>query len=155
MGGGGSGGKRNSDARMDRAVEAKFHNPSLSAEEALCIGGFVFSNTTTTTTVPPPPGMPFFTTGGDGSGGGGVDGSGIPMMKTSNSGNNNNNKGGRDAMIVDTDNISLAQRKNNLLRRLRLRRNAAFEAAATAASADQHLDNANVHVGLQWGGESV
>jgi hypothetical protein len=150
--GGGSGGKRNSDARMDRAVEAKFHNPSLSAEEALCIGGFVFS-TTTTTTVLPPPGMPFFTNGGDGSGGGGVDGSGIPMMKTSNSGNNN--KGGRDATIVDTDNISLAQRKNNLLRRLRLRRNAAFEAAATAASADQHLDNANVHVGLQWGGESV
>jgi hypothetical protein len=150
-GGGGSGGKRNSDARMDRAVEAKFHNPSLSAEEALCIGGFVFSTTTTTTV--PPPGMPFFTNGGDGNGGGGVDGSGIPMMKTSNSGNIN--KGGRDATIVDTDNISLAQRKNNLLRRLRLRRNAAFEAAATAASAEQQLDNDNVHVGLQWGGESV
>jgi hypothetical protein len=138
-------GKRNSDARMDRAVEAKFHDPSLSAEEALRIGGFVFS----TTTAVPPPGMPFFT---DGGGSGGVEGSGILIIQTGNGGNN---KGGRDATIVDTDNISLAQRKNNLLRRLRLRRNAAFEAAATAVSAVQHLDSANVNVGLQWGGESV
>jgi len=136
-------GKRNSDARMDRAVEAKFHDPSLSAEEALRIGGFVFS----TTTAVPPPVMPFFS-----GGSGGVDGSGILIIKTGNGGNN---KGGRDATIVDTDNISLAQRKNNLLRRLRLRRNAAFEAAATAVSAVQHLDSANVNVGLQWGGESV
>ena len=134
-------GKRNSDARMDRAVEAKFHDPSLSAEEALRIGGFAFS----TTTAIPPPGMPFFT---DGGGSGGVDGSGILIIKTGNGGNN---KGGRDATIVDTDNISLAQRKNNLLRRLRLRRND----AATALSAVRHLDSANVNVGLQWGGESV
>lgn len=77
-----------------------------------------------------------------------TDGGGI-SIKTSNG------KDGRDAFIVDTNKISFAQRKNNLLRRLRLRRNAAFEAAATATSAVQYVDNANVHVGLQWGEESV
>ena len=36
------GGKRHSDAQMDRAVEAKWHDPALTAEEALRMGGYLF-----------------------------------------------------------------------------------------------------------------
>ena len=43
-------------------------------------------------------------------------------------------KGKGDAFVVDSDNISLAQRKNNLLRRLCLRRNALAATAAAAAA---------------------
>lgn len=51
---------KQSSGSGDKRVEAKFYDPSLLAEEALHIGGFVFS----TTTAVPPPGMPFYTDGG-------------------------------------------------------------------------------------------
>ncbi|KAL3808162.1 hypothetical protein ACHAXA_010648 [Cyclostephanos tholiformis] len=71
---------------MDRAVEARWRDPSLSAEEALRIGGYVF-----------PP---------------------------SSSINADGKRGSSSALggVVDSDNVSISQRKNNLLRRLRLRR---------------------------------
>ena len=71
----GSGGKRWSDPRMDRAVQARLEDPSLSTEEALRVGGFEF-----------------------------------PSL---------DQKGVAQKDIMDGDNVSVAQRKNNLLRRLR------------------------------------
>ncbi len=94
----GRGGRRWSDPRMDRAVEARWRDPSLSAEEALRIGGYVFS--------------PSSSGDADGKGGGAV-----------------------RREVVDSDNISIAQRKNNLLRRLRLKRNA-LAAAQEGSSYD-------------------
>ncbi|KAL9186096.1 hypothetical protein ACHAXT_005334 [Thalassiosira profunda] len=69
---GSKGGRRWSDQRMDKAVEAKWQNPSLSNEEALRIGGFVFPR-------------------------------------------------GAKSHEKDADNVTFGQRKNNLMRRLRVK----------------------------------
>jgi len=92
---------------MDRAAEAKWRDPSLSAEEALRIGGYVF-----------PPSL----AGADGK-------KGAAARKE----------------VVDSDNVSIAQRKNNLLRRLRLRRNslaAQEESGCDAWGALEESENA-------------
>jgi len=73
----GKGGKRWSDPRMDRAVEAKQQDPTLTSEDALRIGGYEF-----------------------------------PEI-----GKREIGKSEKD--IMDSDNVSIKQRKNNLLRRLR------------------------------------
>jgi hypothetical protein len=98
----GRGGRRWSDPRMDRAVEARWRNPSLSAEEALRIGGYVF------------PPMPSSSDDADGKAGAAA----------------------ARREVVDSDNVSIAQRKNNLLRRLRLRRNALAAAAREGSGCD-------------------
>ena len=82
----GRGGKRWSDPRMDRAVEARWQDPTLSTEEALRIGGYEFPD---------------------------LEGSGKLQKDT-----------------VDSDNVSVTQRKNNLLRRLRQKKNAEDRKAA-------------------------
>ena len=84
---------------MDRAVEAKWCNPALSAEEALRMGGYVFPKS---------------------------------------SDNADGKKG-----VVDSDNVSIAQRKNNLLRRLRLRRNAVAGREDSGRDVGVYLDESN------------
>ena len=98
----GRGGRRWSDPRMDRAVEARWRDPSLSAEEALRIGGYVF---------PPPP-------------------------SSSDDADGKVDAAAARREVVDSDNVSIAQRKNNLLRRLRLRRNALAAAAREGSGCD-------------------
>ena len=66
---------RKSDPRMDRAVQLKLDNPSLSLLDALRAGGFVFPTT---------------------------EDSGTPQYS-----------------VVDSDNVKITQRKNQLLRRIR------------------------------------
>ena len=80
------GGRRWSNSQMDRAVEAMWRNPALSAEEALRMCSYVF---------------PQSSDNADGK-------KGIKAWKG----------------VIDSDNVSIAQRKNNLLCRLRPRRNA-------------------------------
>eukprot|EP00580_Thalassiosira_gravida_P004417 CAMPEP_0201623924 /NCGR_PEP_ID=MMETSP0493-20130528/276_1 /ASSEMBLY_ACC=CAM_ASM_000838 /TAXON_ID=420259 /ORGANISM="Thalassiosira gravida, Strain GMp14c1" /LENGTH=832 /DNA_ID=CAMNT_0048093653 /DNA_START=129 /DNA_END=2627 /DNA_ORIENTATION=- len=76
-----SGGKRWSDPRMDRAVDARWADPALSIEEALRIGGFEF-----------------------------------PLLSDPD------RKGVTQKDLIDGDGVSVTQRKNNLLRRLRQRK---------------------------------
>mmetsp|Transcript_32927 Transcript_32927/g.71113 ORF Transcript_32927/g.71113 Transcript_32927/m.71113 type:complete len:862 (-) Transcript_32927:154-2739(-) len=76
-----SGGKRWSDPRMDRAVDARWADPALSTEEALRIGGFEF-----------------------------------PLLSDME------RKGVTQKDVMDGDGVSVTQRKNNLLRRLRQRK---------------------------------
>ena len=71
----GRGGKRWSDPRMDRAVQARLDDPTLSAEDALRTGGYEF-----------------------------------PVLADQKL---------TDKEVVDSDNVSIHQRKNNLLRRVR------------------------------------
>ena len=72
---------------MDRAVEAKWRDPALSAKEAFRMGDYVFPQSSNDADV---------------------------------------KKGAEDWKgIVDSDDVSIAQLKNNLPRRMRLRRNAA------------------------------
>jgi len=92
----GSGGKRWSDPRMDRAVEARLEDPSLSTEEALRVGGFEF-----------------------------------PSL---------DQKGVAQKDIMDGDNVSVAQRKNNLLRRLRQSKKSNARHSGNGAEVVQETD---------------